>query len=892
MRIMVCALLSLLLTASSQVLDIKEQIKIDGRLDEQSWSRAQRQGGFLRRDQVLVDKGEVQAQTWFALLQDEHNIYLGIYCEEPRLEELQKMPPTGMWSNDGLEIFLSPSGLALEYYQFLVTFQNYRYAMYYDESGKTRPDPYFAPQWDSAVYEGDKFWSCELRLPITAFYMTRQELWQTKWLVNIMRRNRPEREISSWSQLNKSAHEPHNFRSLQGFPKRETQDDIHIRHASIEVIGRQGKGLAAKLNVALSAGAEAQFLFSSPGLVEKELLVKRGDNQFSLPCLLMKEGRISLPLVLQRLSDQRRFERSYPVLVEYKPLQILLDSPQYRNNFYPGQDYGRISGTLLRGGNEPVQLSLQAEGLPTQTLLLQEDLNFSFDSSKMPFGTALLTARCGAEQQQLKIQRLEPSPNMCTWIENGNLMVDGRPTLRRNMYATYYMGGEAFKRRYDADHLHETRHLSGGVTLSANRLIPGIEAREGTKDVRPSAELLAKIDEVIEKNKGRDFPYYYISDEPECRGVSAVYLRHIYEYVAEKDPYHVILMASRAAQEYIDCADWFETHPYINPHINAEGRRVYNRDIDTLGSYLDEISLKNRADKCVGFLPSIYKGWSLYPTFKEVVCHTWAAMIHGGKSLWPYAYHDLGDRPSIYEGTRYIFSSFEALEEFILQGRRSQLLRSEDYEAVLYELPEKSLFVLVNFRQKPVSANIPPLKRKYYEFRGSREFSGGEFKLEPLEVLLGCSEKIETRLPAFKEVQALVDKLEQQRTNRGNLLFERENDLVITTSKPIKSQAKMFDGTLDVVAWYQVNHAKWYEVGFLKEAPLFNKVCLHGFNLAGSTLKIRKDGQWLEPAGLIKEEAEFLQTWRFTEAQKTVKIRFDFPLNRVELYEMELMLEE
>ena len=32
-----------------------------------------------------------------------------------------------------------------------------------------------------------------------------------------------------------------------------------------------------------------------------------------------------------------------------------------------------------------------------------------------------------------------------SWIENGNLVVDGKPVLRRNMYAEYYMGGEAFK---------------------------------------------------------------------------------------------------------------------------------------------------------------------------------------------------------------------------------------------------------------------------------------------------------------------------------------------------------------------------------------------------------------------------------------------------------------
>ncbi|MBQ6596586.1 MAG: hypothetical protein IJH79_03445, partial [Lentisphaeria bacterium] len=38
-------------------------------------------------------------------------------------------------------------------------------------------------------------------------------------------------------------------------------------------------------------------------------------------------------------------------------------------------------------------------------------------------------------------------------ISGGNLIVDGKPVLRRNMYAQYYNGGEAFRRKYDADDL-------------------------------------------------------------------------------------------------------------------------------------------------------------------------------------------------------------------------------------------------------------------------------------------------------------------------------------------------------------------------------------------------------------------------------------------------------
>ena len=136
------------------------------------------------------------------------------------------------------------------------------------------------------------------------------------------------------------------------------------------------------------------------------------------------------------------------------------------------------------------------------------------------------------------------------------------------MYAEYYMGGEAFKRRYDADNLHQTRNIHGQTGwLEPGRLIKGSEAGEASKDIKPSEEMLRLIDETLAKNEGKDFAFYYISDEPECRGLSRIYLNHLYNYITEKDPYHVVLTASRNCAELVDIADWFETPPTLTPAL-------------------------------------------------------------------------------------------------------------------------------------------------------------------------------------------------------------------------------------------------------------------------------------------------------------------------------------
>ena len=148
--------------------------------------------------------------------------------------------------------------------------------------------------------------------------------------------------------------------------------------------------------------------------------------------------------------------------------------------------------------------------------------------------------------KRVPIRKLDKTGRRMTWIEDGCIVVDGRRVFRRDLYAWHYRSSTAFKERTAADmeNLGLTRLRQGG-TLEPNRVIKGLEAREAKKDIVPCKEYFDRIDAMMERKKSEDFDYWYISDEPECRGVSAIYLRHIYEYMKERDPYHVILTSSR-----------------------------------------------------------------------------------------------------------------------------------------------------------------------------------------------------------------------------------------------------------------------------------------------------------------------------------------------------------
>ena len=277
-----------------------------------------------------------------------------------------------------------------------------------------------------------------------------------------------------------------------------------------------------------------------------------------------------------------------------------------------------------------------------------------------------------------------------------------------------------------------------------------------------------------------------------------------------------------------------------------------------------------------------------YPTFVELICHTWAGMIHGGKSLWPYASHDLNDRAALFEGMRYIFTSFEAVEELILMGKRSVLLRNNDAEAVLYDNGDEKMFVLVNFTQQPQTVTIENLSGTWHEFRGSRTFTGNTFEMKPLETIIGTNVAKDTGLPTYDETAALIDKLEYERTHRGSLLFERRKDIGITASGSVGSTTKLFDGIPDNYAWGQVGDMeKFYELDLTKLQPTIKTFVVHGWNIGDMELKVRKGDELTVPAVQEVQTEEFSKTYVFQQPICPEALRMEFPARRVELYELE-----
>ena len=923
------------LSLSAQVRIVDRPLPLNGGPDGAGWKAVPEQSDF----KPLKSSGKTKpaAQTSFKVAADRDNLYLSILCKESKMDQLRKSKsPSSLWSTDSVEIFLAPSGLPDEFYQFVVTAGNLRHTMFYGEAGVITPDPY-RPFWESEVSYGKDYWLAQIKIPFSAFYMTRNAKWKSEWKLNITRSRMPVRELSSWSPLVSKFQEPQNFRKFTGFPQRSAAQDLAILKVD-PVIQDHTAGvysgpleLTAEVNPAAAGTYDLRVEEPDGKSSDHVVTLKGGVNQLTLPkveYLRKTRGKTLLKLTLKSRKTGTVFGRHYPVEIVYEPVRVELAAPGYRRNFYPGQDFSKIRGQVklrissAQQKSSEVVMTLSGGGLAEKTQKFKADrgtIPFSFDSKALAEGgKAVLSVKLvdggkGTASVSQTITRLKKNSGSTVWIENGVIIKNGKPWYPRHIYALGYRGGEAFGERYKSDDLAVSPFRQ--ATLEPARLVKGIEAKEATKDVKPCAELFEKVRKVVEnKRNDPNFDLYYISDEPECRRISPVYLKYIYDFVSELDPYHPVASCSRSADRYIDCADIFSTHPYLAPVVTG-GKRVLNVPVDRVRNYLQDVTKFNRPDKVIGFTGQFfsYKFNNMladYPTWEELESMSWSAIAQGSRFHYPYAYHDLGDRPQIYEGYRYVNQSIRALEKQLLSNRKYPVKKTDPenmLDTLLVEGDGVTLLIAVNLKNGPLEAAVSAehLKKfsSMFEFRGtgSRKIVNGGLKLslEPYECVVLTSKKMDAGLKTRGQVLEEIAEAEKARVSRGSLLFEKGDTFEVDSSNPGKSdlglRSKMFDGVTDVFAWESRRGSKerWFELNFRKRPPKFSKIGIYGANADRPTVRIWKFGEWKTLAPKKTDRTKYSTVLDFGEELKSVKIRIDFAVkdrrDQVELYEIELL---
>ncbi len=880
-------------------------ITLDGRMDEAVWNEVPAATGFTTRK--IVGGELVADQTFVKILPCENRVYFGIKCMESNMDFVRSFASQNIYCGSSVEVFLSPTGSTSEVYNFAVTIDGLKQVIYFVEGGNNKA--VYTPNWNHAVYMGEDYWSIEIEFPLYALYYSPNEKWTDQWLVNVIRNQpsatekgpwgQPKFTCSTWSEIDKSFLEGHNFQRVDGMPMRALRNEIKFTGVTLDLNEATESGYRGKMEVAMVASAADTFTFTSDFSQPAEITLQAGTNTFSVPCCVEELTNYDLALTFERLDDGEVFKYFTPVTAEFEPIRISFTLPEYRTNFYPGQDYSKIVGNVT--APKPVTLKLEGGGVQTQIVTPDENGNFTFQTADFEEGgEATLTATIDGWEIKRTMRRIKPTGRMMSWISGGRMMVDGRAILRRNVTAAFYKGGEAFDRRFREDDLHETLETRPMCFTQPRWLIPGAEtfnassAGEATKDQDPSEEMLQKLDALIEEYKAEDFVLNYTADEPEYHHFSLIYMRKYCDYLREKDPYHIIRICTHNPDVYMPYCDWIGTDPYIDVKVNDKGERTYRQPINTLHQFLDPVAELKRPDKVVGFVATTfsYKSISLdydYPTFDEIVCHIWVAINHGARAIGAYAYHDLNDRPCLYEGVRYMFSSLETLEEIILFGDRKILMSDENIDATIFEYGDKTIFVVVNMSDKPQTVTVDGISGTWHHFRNGGMITDNTFSLKPHQVVIGTRMAMDKGLPTYAETAELIDRLEAVRCSSKSLLFGRTADIKITASKGAGgAKHKLFDGVKDNLGFELREKDSFIELDLTEVKPTFSKIFVGGWHLEDMQVKLLVNGGWMNVTSSQTESEEFSATFQLKEAVTADALRIEFPKERVELYEIEI----
>ena len=265
-------------------------------------------------------------------------------------------------------------------------------------------------------------------------------------------------------------------------------------------------------------------------------------------------------------------------------------------------------------------------------------------------------------------------------------------------------------------------------------------------------------------------------------------------------------------------------------------------------------------------------------------------MIHGGKTIRPYACGDLADRPFSDAGAKYLFSSFEALEDFILFGKRTTMLRTEHAECVMYENGAEKMFVLVNFEQEPQTVTVEGLSGEWKYFRHDGKLSGNTFTLKPLEVMIGTNTVKDAGLPTYEEVTAECDRLEAERVAGCSKLVPLRHNITLSGTVGV-AKYKLFNGVRrDSLAGIIRKDGERYLVADLSKVEVScDRIVVSGWKLNGNnTVKVKLGGEFVLPEGTEVKEEGLSTIYTFKDAVCPEAIRVDFSGEEtMEIYELE-----
>ena len=879
------------------------EIRLDGILNEECWRNAAVIDDFtlMKASGKTTPANHTQAR----ILSDGEALYFGIECQcQHGVMANLRGEVANAWTDDLMEFFIAPTASRDEYYQFAVTAGGAYWSQYFAEGGNIRPDPY-KPGFQIANRISENGYSLEIRIPLHAFYMTPAERFADTWAINLARYDIakpgfPATENSTWAKLSASFHEIRNFNTIGGLPRKPAKFDLLIPAASFSLRKRSGDACSGilSIDVVLNRAPAGDYTLETLGQTVPVQL-KSGTNTIPIQASFPKDGRTPVKFLLKDTRGEIVCERVYPVFVDSTLYGIHFTRPQYGGNFYPGEDDTILSGTVrVNSGEEAVVLTVAEQQfmLPVSEGKAEFSVDISQIHGDIPVSVGDLS---------LDVKRVTEAK---AWIRDGRIVVDGQTDYRLGWYGDIgWITSHATVEKYPAVSAKQPITFPQWINLEPSRLVDkAVESSEMVFDRQPSQKVLDAIQAAIEASWNAPGYVYYLSDEPECRGLSPIYLKSLYQFIKKLDPRRLVMIISREPTRFIECCDIINPHPYISPAIYEDGIRQYACSLQRLRDICASVEEFQRPDKTLMLTPQVHcysfnDYYADYPTFDETNLSIWTSVVHGGQGVTPFIWYEHFSRPGLDLGCDFLYDSLHCLGGMISRGERKRLPGDE---GACFTLDGKSLYVICNVYPTPRSFSFSTKFHKLYRFRSDEVIlpQGGtvDLQLPAYGVAILTSEPLGTDLESEKAFRKRIDDAEYARCHRGNILFGQKQKIRAhyPESHPYDWQNtmeqldKMFDGNLEVSAWMPRSLSvpdAWYELEFLDGPKEFSTARIYGYHHQNLSFRIWDGTQWTTPELQRKGNGEYELILKMDAPVSTTAIRLDFPGTDVELYEFELL---
>lgn len=740
-------------------------------------------------------------------------------------------------------------------------------------------------------------------IPFAAFHMRPSTRWSDTWGFSISRTRTPDPRFYSQYSPARGYHDVVNYGTLGPIKVDPARYTISAGDPSFRLEAAQ-EGYRVFLSVVLENRGEAAFsgalqmqVIGGPGAsVQAPVqLPPRSSASVDVPgAPLAEQGRHGV--ILRVMSDQGHtaLVRRHDDWLDYVPLTIHLKSPNYRNSIYATQRTETVSGHVALGlPEEQVKGMTVRVGLTSRVCSPRNvevavegtQVGFELPAGDLPQGEYALRAELlrpldggkfePVEDEEARFRVLPPAPAVEARVDDqGNLLINGSPVFIRGWYGSmaYCVSAASFPQ---AQLPQSTNFMMGSSEFeqtdlgiyTLNGITRFIDEAKAKLDAPIDAELKAKLREAIARTwHSRSVIGYYISDEPECRGLSPRFLKSLYDFMAQEDPYRFCMIVSRSPATYIGACDVMCPHPYLTPQQYEDGRREFGNDLRHIHNVISEAADANDGSKAIWSMPQTFTYGGLHgvhPSFSESRWFTFTSIANGAQGIVPFIFSGFWGH---YENRVAMNSVFEELTLLApaWSARDAVTEALSDNAGVdvtaRYYRPEGAVrghtfIVAANQSYEPATAmvTVPVLAQN----SNSRLLVVRENRVVPVvdgaftDTFAGLGVHVYTTLEVLPHLQTL-EELEgeiatalAQPGEAGNLLATGTVRWSIgEPGRTFQSDFDLADGRTDGAAWMPVYEDRTQCPIIFEKPVTFRRVVVDSPTIKSAELDVWADGDW------------------------------------------------